>query len=351
MAHVATVNDRVERLRAALDEPLLVTNPTNVFYLSGLKSSNAALLVEEDRMQLFTDFRYADAARRLEGVEFVQTQRSLVRGIAQQVHGRVAFEAAAMTYADWQALNDAGLELVPTTRAVETLRAVKDERELATIREACRVTDATFAALAEERFVGRRERDVAWTMEQLFHEHGADALAFQLIVASGPRGAQPHTRAGDDEIEPNTLVVIDAGCVVDDYLSDCTRTFATGELPNELARAYDLCARAQRDALEAVRPGAAGRDVDAVSRRPIEEAGWGEKYGHGLGHGVGLALHEAPTLRPESEDVLEAGNVHSVEPGIYLKGNAGVRIEDLVTVTDDGCEILTGFTKELVTVR
>jgi Xaa-Pro aminopeptidase len=351
MAGVATMSTRIERLRPALEEPLLVTNPTNVFYLSGFRSSNAALLVEAERTQLFTDFRYAAAARAVEDVEFVQTERSLVKALGERLSGRVAFEASMLTYADWQTLDAAGLELVPTTRVVEKLRAVKDEHELALMREACRITDATYAALAEEPFVGRRERDVAWTMEQLFREHGAHGLAFELVVGSGPRGAQPHARAGDAKIPPNTLVVIDAGCVVDGYVSDCTRTFATGDLPDELARMYEVCAQAQRDALDAVRPGASGRDVDAVSRRPVEAAGWADDYGHGLGHGVGLQVHEAPTLRPESEDVLEFGNVHSVEPGIYLEGNAGVRIEDLVAVTDDGCEILTQFTKELVTVR
>jgi Xaa-Pro aminopeptidase len=351
MAGVATMNERVERLRAALEQPLLVTNPTNVFYLTGFRSSNAALLVERERTQLFTDFRYAGAARALEDVDVVQVPRALVKSLAERLSGRVAFEAAAMTYADWQTLDAVGIELVPTIGIVEKLRAVKDERELAAMRDACRITDATYAALAAEPFVGRRERDVAWTMEQLFHEHGADALAFELVVGSGPRGARPHARASDATIDANTLVVIDAGCVVDGYVSDCTRTFATGELPDDLARAYDVCAAAQRDALDAVRPGAVGRDVDAVSRRPIDAAGWGENYGHGLGHGVGLLVHEAPTLRPESQDVLEVGNVHSVEPGIYLEGEGGVRIEDLVAVTDDGCELLTTFTKELVTVR
>jgi Xaa-Pro aminopeptidase len=351
MAGVATLNEKVERLRAQLEEPLLVTNGTNVFYLSGFRSTNAALLIEEERVQLFTDFRYAEAARQVDGVEFVQTQRSVIQGIAERVDGRIGFEPETMTYANWRTLTEAGLELVPRSGLVEKLRAVKTPEELETIRRACAITDRAYAALAEERFVGRSERDIAWRMEQVFREEGADSLAFPIIVGSGPNGALPHGRATKREIDANTLVVIDAGCYVDGYASDCTRTFATGDLPDELARAYAVCLRAQLDALDAVRTGARGRDVDAVSRRPIEEAGWGERYGHGLGHGVGLLVHEAPTLRPESEDVLEAGNVFSIEPGIYLEGEGGVRIEDLVVATDDGCEILTTFTKELVTVR
>jgi Xaa-Pro aminopeptidase len=351
MAGLATLNERLGRLQQSLDEPFLVTNPTNVFYLSGFRSSNAALLIEPERVRLFTDFRYREAAGRVESVELVETPRSLVTGIAQNVEGRIAFEAATMTYANWRALTDAGLELVPSTAVVEKLRAVKSPDELAKIREACAISDTVYDAMAEERFVGRSERELAWRMEQLFHEHGAHALAFELIVGSGPTGAMPHGRATDRIVDASTTVVIDAGCFVDGYASDCTRTFATGDLPDDLARAYEVCAQAQRDALSAVRPGARGADVDAVSRVPIDAAGWADKYGHGLGHGVGLLVHEAPTLRPESEDVLEPANVVTVEPGIYLEGEGGVRIEDLVVVTDDGCEILTGFTKELVTVR
>jgi Xaa-Pro aminopeptidase len=341
----------MERFRASVDVPFLVTNSTNVFYLSGFRSSNAALLVEQERTLLFTDFRYAEAARQMEDVDFVQTQRSVISGVAERVQGRIAFESATMSYADWLTLSDRGLELVPYSGVVERLRAVKDENELAKIREAVRITDSVYGAIAEESFVGRTERDLAWQLEQLFHAEGADALAFPIIVGSGPTGAMPHGRATGRTVEANTLVVIDAGCFVDGYASDCTRTFATGDLPDELAHIYGLCSEAQQEALRAVRPGAVGKAVDAASRRPIEDAGWGDKYGHGLGHGVGLQVHEAPVLRPESEDVLEPGNVVTVEPGIYLEDNAGVRIEDLVVVTDDGCEILTQFTKELVTVR
>ncbi len=352
MASPATaVSTRIERLANSLEEPLLVTSGQNVFYLTGFKSTNAALLVERDRVRLFTDFRYREQARSVEGVELVETPRSLLQGIVRHVTGRVAFEATAMTYADWETLREAGLELVPRAGAVEKLRAVKDDDEIATIREACGIGDRVYAAMAEERFVGRAEKDLAWRMEQLFHEQGADRLAFPLIVGSGPTGALPHGRASDRVVEANTTVVIDAGCYVDDYASDCTRTFATGELPEELARAYDVCKRAQEAGLEATRAGVGGRDADQVSRSVIEEAGWGENYGHGMGHGVGILVHEAPTLRPESEDVLEPGNVVSVEPGIYLPGVGGVRIEDLVTVTEDGNEVLTEFTKELVTVR
>jgi Xaa-Pro aminopeptidase len=198
--------------------------------------------------------------------------------------------------------------------------------------------------------VGRTEADVAWLIERSFREAGATALSFGSIVASGENGARPHAGAGDTVIPEGALVTVDMGCVVDGYCSDCTRTFATGELSDRLTEIYGLVQQAQLDGLAAVRAGAHGRDVDAASRVAIEAAGLGEHYGHGLGHGVGMEVHEAPTLRPESEDVLAPGNVVSVEPGIYIPGVGGCRIEDLVAVTEDGCEILTHFTKELVTV-
>lgn len=350
MAVAERVGERIERLRTSLEEPLLVTAGVNVRYLTGFQSSNAALLVDEERVLLFTDFRYAEAARGVEGVEFVPAQRLLLGTVAEKLEGRVGFEANALTYDGWERLRDAGLELVPRRGLVERLRAVKDDAELALIREACRITDEAFAALAEETIIGRSECDLAWRMEQLFHDLGAHGVAFAHVNA-GPNGAKPHAEPSDRAIEPNETVVVDAGAVFERYLSDCTRTFATGELPDELAEAYDVCLRSQLAGLEAMRAGVSGAEADAAARGVIEDAGLGEKFGHGLGHGVGMLVHEAPTARPESEDVLEPGNVVSCEPGVYLEGRGGVRIEDLVVITDGDPEVLYSFTKELVTVR
>jgi Xaa-Pro aminopeptidase len=350
MAVATRVNERVKRLRASLEQPLLVTSGVNVRYLMGFESSNVALFVDQERLILFTDFRYAEAARALDDVEFVQSQRVLLKTVADTVDGHVGFEASALTYDGWQTLREGGLELIPQKGLVERLRAVKDESEQATMREAARITDATFAAFAEERFVGRTERELAWRMEQLFHENGAQGIAFEIIVGSGPTGALPHGRPTDRVVEPNETVVVDAGCVFGGYNSDCTRTFATGDLPDDLASAYDACLRGQLAGLEAMRPGVSGADADDAARSIIDDAGFGEKFGHGLGHGVGLMVHESPTARPESEDVLEPGNVISCEPGIYLEGHGGVRIEDLVLITDGEPDVLYSYTKELVTV-
>jgi Xaa-Pro aminopeptidase len=343
---------RLERLAAAADEPLLVTNATNVRYLTGLDSSNAAVLVEVGGATLYTDFRYAEAARALGGVTVVETGRYLVQELAGLLAGRrIGFEGEHRSFANHARLAAGGVEPVATYGAVERLRAAKEPGELDAIRRAAALSDAVFEELAAERLIGRSERDLAWLVERRFRELGAERVSFEVVVAAGPNGARPHARPGSRIVGAGELVVVDAGCVVDGYCSDCTRTFATGELPGLLADAYDVCLRAQLDGLAAVRPGVTGNDADAAARAVIEAAGLGERFGHGLGHGVGLAVHEAPTLRAGSTDVLEPGNVVTVEPGIYLPGAGGVRIEDLVVVTPDGCERLTRAPKGLTVVE
>jgi Xaa-Pro aminopeptidase len=341
---------RVDSLRASLEEPLLVTNGVNVRYLVGFSSSNAALFVEPERVRLFSDFRYAEAARSVEGVEFVETKRSLVGALAELLEGTVGFEADAVSYASWEVLRAGGLELVPRRALVESLRAVKDESELEKIRRAGEITSEAYARFAEESFVGRTERQLAWRLDELFHELGADAPAFETIVASGPNAAKPHARPSDRTLEAGETVVVDAGAMVDGYNADCTRTFATGPLSDELKAAYQATLEGQLAGLEAVRAGVTGVDADAAARTKIEAAGLGERFGHGLGHGVGLEVHEAPRLARESTDTLAAGNVATVEPGVYLERLGGVRIEDLVVVTDAEPEVLTSFDKDLITV-
>jgi len=345
------VTSRIDNLRATLEEPLLVTHGQNVRYLTGFSSSNAALLVEPERVRLFTDFRYVDAARAVEGVELVETKRSLVGALTELLEGRIGFEADAVSYASWETLRGGGLDLVPRCGLVEALRAVKDDGELDTIRRAGEITSRAYERFAEERFVGRTERELAWRLDALFHEFGAHAPAFETIVASGPNSSRPHARPTDRELQAGETVVIDAGAQVEGYCADCTRTFATGPLPDELRDAYVATSYGQLAGLEAVRPGVTGIDADAAARDQIEAAGYGGKFGHGLGHGVGLDVHEAPRLSRESSDTLVAGNVVTIEPGIYLECLGGIRIEDLVIVSDGGPEILTTTTKDLIEVR
>jgi len=343
---------RIERLAATLADSLLVTGPVNVRYLAGFASSNAALLVDPaGGATLYTDFRYAEAARQVEGVTFEETPRALLAALAERLSGRrIAVEAAHLTLAAAETLRSGGVELVSTSGAVEALRAVKEPGELELMRRAAAISDRVFAELANERFVGRTETELAWWLEQAWHEAGADGASFSAIVAFGENGARPHAKPRDLPVPSDTLVVVDAGCTVGGYSSDCTRTFFSGEPAGRLRDLYDLCLQAQLDGLAAVRAGATGREVDAASRVAIAEAGMGELYGHGLGHGIGLDVHEEPSLRPESNAVLVAGNIVTVEPGLYVAGEAGVRIEDTVVVTENGCERLTTVTKEPVQV-
>jgi Xaa-Pro aminopeptidase len=345
------MSSRIERLRGLLEEPLLVTNLVNVLYLTGFDSSNAALLVEPDGARLFTDFRYIESARAIEGVEAVQSKRALIGWLAENLTGRVGFEANVLPYSFAEQLREGGLDLVPRTGLVEQLRAVKDEDELDTFRRACAITDRMFERLVSEvSFVGRRERDVAWDITRIYHEEGADEPAFEAIVGSGPTGARPHARAGDKIIDSGELVVIDTGANVGGYVSDYTRTLATGELDGEMREAYDVVLAAQQAGLDAIRAGESGVDVDAAARRVIEGSAFAGTFGHGLGHGLGLDVHEAPRLSTESSDTLAAGNLVTVEPGVYLEGRFGIRIEDDVIVTEDGIENPVRFTKELLAV-
>jgi Xaa-Pro aminopeptidase len=344
------LSERVARLRELLEEPLLVTNPVHVTYLVGFKSSNAALLVEPDRLRLFSDFRYAEAARALEGVEFEQTQRALLKDLASRLSGRVGIEADAVSFAGYETLGSGSVEPVPRSGLVESLRAVKDEGEIAAIKRACELTDRMFERLVEEPFIGRTELAVAWTIEQLFHDEGADAVAFESIVASGPNAARPHARATDRRIGTRETLVVDTGCRVDGYPSDYTRTFTTGTVDARVREAYAVVLLAQQAGLDALRAGVTGVDADAAARRVVDETEFAGTFGHGLGHGLGLEVHEAPRLSTESADTLAAGNVVTVEPGIYLEGEAGIRIEDNVVVTEEGIQNLTGLRKDLITV-
>jgi Xaa-Pro aminopeptidase len=343
---------RLQRLSKAIDERLLVTSLVNIRYLTGFDSTNAALLVGPDgKATLFTDFRYIEAAQQVAGVEAHQTERALIADLAQRLEGRLAFEAHVLPYAFVETLRGGGLDLVPTSGVVEALRAVKDADEIDALRRAARAAERAFEALTAETWVGRSERELAWRMRQLLHAHGVDRPSFDAVIATGANGSKPHAEPGEAIVGEDTFVVADFGAQVDGYCSDCTRTLATGKnVPRQLRRAYDVCLEAELTACAAIRPGMTGREADAIARQVIVEAGLGDEFGHGLGHGVGIEVHEAPRLAPTSADVLEPGNAVTIEPGIYLPGIGGVRIEDLGIVREGGVELLTSFPKELTLV-
>ena len=337
---------------------LIVTDLANVRYLTGYVGSNGIALVGPRGRKLVTDSRYAVAAReQARGVEVVIGRRDLLGDVAAALpsvagEGPAGVEAESLTLARHARLAAMleGVVLEPTTGLVETLREVKDPGELEAMREAAAVVNRALAAVLARGIVGRTEREVAFALHAAMLEEGAERPSFDTIVAAGPRGARPHAVPGPEPIPAGTLVVIDLGAVVDGYCSDMTRTVATGPLPDRLAEIYAVCLRAQEAAVAAARGGMGAAELDAVARAVIADAGYADAFGHGLGHGVGLAIHEAPGVRPESGASLRAGMAVTIEPGIYLEGEGGVRIEDLVVLGDEGCEVLSGAPKELMTV-
>jgi len=349
---------RADRLVELLGEreldSLVVTDLVNVRYLTGFTGTNGACIVTPDERLFLTDFRYVEQAReQVPDFEHVQAGPQMLEEVAKRLRGRGGFDDEHLSVSAHGKLAEKlpdGVELVAAGGLVERLRAVKDETEVTAMAAAAELATAAYDSLRERGLAGRTEREVAVDLVRHMEDSGAEGPSFPPIVASGAHGALPHAVPRDAEIARDTLVVIDLGAIVDGYCSDCTRTLATGSLPDDALEAYELVRRAQADALPAATAGTECRAVDTVARDIIDAAGHAEHFGHGLGHGVGLQIHEAPRLGKTAEGSLEAGNAVTVEPGVYLPGNVGVRIEDLVIVTDGEPRVLTGFPKELVTV-
>jgi Xaa-Pro aminopeptidase len=354
---------RADRLAALLDarelDALLVTELVNVRYLTGYTGTNGLALVGLHGLRCFvTDFRYVtQAAQQVQSFARSIGRTDLldeVPALLPDGDVQLGFEdqhVAVRTHARLRELLPAAVELVPAGGLVEELRAVKAPEEVAAIRAAAELADAALAHVLADGLAGRTERAVALALEDEMRRLGAQRPSFETIVAHGEHGALPHAVPRDVEIAPGTLVTIDWGAQLDGYCSDCTRTYAAGREPDGRAReVYELVAAAQRAGLAAVRAGVSGKDADTAARTVIETAGHGERFGHGLGHGVGLEIHEGPRLSQTSTATLAAGNVVTVEPGVYLPGELGVRIEDLVLVTAEGCDILDGLPKDLTVV-
>jgi len=347
------------KLAGAEFDVVLITDLVNVRYLTGYTGSNGMALIGPDTRAFVTDFRYVEqAAEEVDpGFDRLKASVDLLEAIKDALptgEVRLGFEAAHVSVREHERLRGLvpdRVELVGVTGLVEELRAVKDSAELAAIRAAAALADDAYGQLIAGGLLGRTERELALELEFDLRRRGAEQPSFSPIVAAGPHGALPHASPRAVEVRRGDLVVIDWGAQLDGYCSDCTRTVAAGHAGDHAREIYQLVLDAQLAGLDAVEPGAGGREVDGVARDRIEAAGHGEHFGHGLGHGVGLDVHEAPRLSQRSDSVLEAGNVVTVEPGVYLPGELGVRIEDLVLVTDDGREILTGISKELAVVE
>ena len=355
------MSDRAARLDDALREreldAVLVLDPANLRWLTGFSGSNGAAVVGPGIRRFLTDFRYLSQSREEvpEAWGDAEIATDLLARVAEGgLPARVGFEDDHVTVKQHARLTELVGEDVSLERAggvVEKLRLVKEPGEIALIREAARVADEAFREVVlEGGIVGRTERDVALDLEVAMRRRGAQAVSFPPIVAAGAHGALPHAQPRDVPIPEGTLVVIDWGAQKGGYASDCTRTVATGEVDARDREVYDLVLRAQLDALAAVRPGPLGREVDAIARDIIDGAGHAEHFGHGLGHGVGVDVHEEPRLSKQGETALAAGHVVTVEPGVYVPGQVGVRIEDLVAITEDGHEVLSSLSKDLTVV-
>jgi Xaa-Pro dipeptidase len=347
-------------LAASLDDlsidALLITKLLHTRYLTGFTGSNGQVLVRPDDALFLTDGRYTEQSRRevpdLERHTYVNPLREELPGLLGGIR-RLGFEAEDVTVAGRDRLADAlgdEVELVPTTDVVEPLRAVKDDDERAAIRAAQAITDAAFEAILDRFSIGVTEQRIARQLETLMMDGGADGLAFDSIVAFGENAAEPHHEPTHRMLEEGDIIKLDFGALAAGYHADMTRTVAFGSPSAELRKVHDIVRASQRAGIEAVRAGVTGADVDAVSRRVIEDAGYGDAFVHSLGHGVGLEIHEAPSLGRKQDDPLPAGAVVTVEPGIYLPGIGGVRIEDMVEVNDDGCVVVGASNRDLIEV-
>jgi Xaa-Pro aminopeptidase len=352
---------RADRVAARLAEReldlLLVTDLVNVRYLTDFRGTNGLAIVGPDTRRFLTDFRYVERAKtEVTGFDLQPAPQELRVALAEGWPPgalRVGFEdqhVSVRRHAELRETLPDRVELVPAGGLVEAERAVKEPGELDAIRAAAALVDEIYGWLGEWGVVGRTEREVALALEHEMRVRGAEDPSFPSIVAASENGALPHAVPRDVPIATRTLLTLDIGARVDGYCSDCTRTWATGELDDDLAELYATVLHAQEAALDAVRSGPQGREVDAVARDIIAAAGYGEHFGHGLGHGLGLEIHEAPRLARTAEGRLAAGNVVTVEPGIYLPGRGGARIEDLVVVTDAGHELLSHAPKALTRV-
>jgi Xaa-Pro aminopeptidase len=352
---------RADRVAARLAEReldlLLVTDLVNLRYLTGFTGSNGLALLGADTRRFLTDFRYVERAKEeVSGFDLEPAPQELRTALESGWPPgdlRVGFEDQSVSvrrHAELRETIPDRVELVPAGGLVEAERAVKEPSEVAAIRAAAALVDEIYAWLLDWGIVGRTEREVALALEQEMRVRGASGPSFDSIVAAAEGGALPHATPRDAAIPERTLVTLDIGARLDGYCSDCTRTWATGPLPDDLAAIYEIVLHAQETALDAVRPGPEGREIDAIARDIITAAGHGEHFGHGLGHGVGMDIHEAPRLARTAEARLAPGNVVTVEPGIYVPGRGGVRIEDLVVVTEDGRDVLSGTSKALTVV-
>ena len=354
------MKDRILRLREELEKKgldgIIVTQPENRRYMSGFTGSAGYLIITKKEALLITDFRYTEQAG-IQSPEYniVRLTGGLDTWFDAAVRPlgvtKMGFDENHVSYAQYRELTKAAsaipVELVPDAGTIEGLRTIKDADELVALERAIAVTDEAVVAIVNEMRPGVTEREIAWRLEKYMREHGAEGLAFDTIVASGPNGARPHHRPSDRPIQEGEPIVIDMGAKVDGYCADMTRTVCIGKPDDTFKRIYDIVLSAQLAAEATIREGMTGGEADGIARDIIDKSGYGETFGHSLGHGIGLYVHEYPRLSKPSQDVLKNNMVFSVEPGIYVTSWGGVRIEDLVVLENGVPRVITKAPKDL----
>jgi len=346
------MNNRLNNLRKALVQnnidAILVTQPENRRYLSGFDGSAVYLLITEKKAILATDFRYTEqASNQAPEFEIIMIKGKVSEWfpalVRDTVIKKLGFEADDISYSAYKQYSDtlAEVEIVPVTGMVENLRAVKEPAEIEYIEKAVAISDAAYNKVSGEIKAGMTEKQVAWEMEKSLRENGSEAVPFEIIVASGPNAALPHHRPTERVISPGETVVIDMGAKYRGYASDLSRTICVGEPDDTFLKIYKIVLDAQEAAESIIRKGMTGHQADNAAREVIEKAGYGDLFGHSLGHGVGLAEHELPHLSPNADGTLEDGMVYTVEPGIYLSGWGGVRIEDMAVMENGKTRVIT----------
>lgn len=348
---------RIQKLRKAMAalgaDAALITSACNVRYYSGFTGTDSQLLITKTKALLFTDFRYTEQAEAETDFEVIETKgdKRMQTIFAHTGKGKTGVDLAGAMYITYKACLeyvDAN-NIVDLSDAVSAQRVVKDDAELVVIRKGAEHNDKLFAHLCGIMQPGMSENDVKAEIVYYMNKHGAD-IAFEPIVASGENGSLPHAVPGDRKLSKGDLVTMDFGCKFDGYCSDFTRTVAISDIDKAKQKVYDIVNCAGKMALDVLRPGMHACEVDKIAREFIVDKGYGNAFGHGLGHGVGLDIHEAPTLNPKGQTVLRPGMVVTVEPGIYIKGKYGVRIEDLCAVTDSGCDNFSSAPRELMII-
>ena len=354
---------RLRKLRASIAErgldALLLSQPENLRYLSGFTGSSGWLLISGQNAILATDFRYVEQAKgESPDFEIIQTKQELrdwLPGLASDLGWhKLGFEANFISYDSSHKLSEAiktkqvNLELVPTTGIVEQLRSIKEPEELGFIIKAVELADAAFEQAKAIIRPGITEKEAAWEIEKFLRQEGSEGMPFEIIVASGPNSALPHARPAEKIICSGEPVLIDMGARISGYCSDFSRTLFLGETDKSLQEIYNVALKAQTTAIKRIESGMDASQADRLARSVVEQAGYGDAFGHGLGHGVGLAVHEFPTLGPSSSDSLADGMVFTIEPGIYLAGQGGVRIEDMVVLENGKAKVLSKAKRDLL---